>query len=467
MGDNFQENPFAIFRGMFNVDGEARHKLSRIKRFLERWSGDDNFQKGILDGSTSLLEAQKICGCEIDLHSLLPVFHPSYTKFRREASESDWPLTALWDSHLTSGFRARSGLAIHGSSQGVTPMFDIWRRRNMNRASLQLGLSASGITHPPVAFELSSGCSVGCWFCGVSAEKFKGHASLENGGRQQWREILESFKAYLGDGLQCSFCYWATDPLDNPEYLGFLDIFEEVTGVLPQTTTAIPLRNVELTRNVLKRWEKERSVPNRFSVITKRALLEIHETFTPDELFGVELVIQINSIGGTTKFTSGRNFQRISVKKEKSEEGTISCVSGYLVNLVEKSIRVISPTLPSPTYPNGYITFASDNFDDASDVRDVIARLNELVMRPSLVGNSPLAITRGGECDFGRAPEVVKFRDVEVENENLLVLGGMLAKGNLSPNEIVQSAIGSGMPPMKAVMAMEQMWHEGILSQVS
>jgi radical SAM family RiPP maturation amino acid epimerase len=453
-----------MWKEAFDLDKDTLRQLSHSKRFLERWIADESFKNGLLSGELSLTDAQALCGCEIDVETLQPVFHPDFYAFRPEASEAGWPLTHLWDQHLGRLLRIRDAIPAHGSSSGLTPEFDVWRNRNMNRASLQLDVAAGGITHPPVAFELSSGCSVGCWFCGISAEKFRGHASLADGGDVEWQKTVEAVQSIVGKGIQCGFCYWATDPLDNPEYLGFLEIYERVTGCIPQTTTAIALRNVELTRSVLRLWNHRKSTPNRFSVMTKRQLLEIHETFTPEELFGCEIVLQTGSAGAVTKFAAGRNFEKLS-NKEAALAGSIACVTGFLINIVEKTIKLISPTMPSKEWPNGYIVFASETYRNAEHLKEVLDGMIGTSVRAHMAGSRPVRIADGGIYDRKRDAEAIMFRRIEISNEFIRFAGDHLVDGRSTPLSITGSCIKQGIEPLVAIAALEKMWQEGVLAQ--
>lgn len=450
------------FNRVFDVEPETIRKLSHSKRFLERWTADEAFRNSVLDGTLTLQGAQELCGCLIDVQSLLPVFHPDYMVHRANATMADWPLTFLWNQHIKESLEVRDVIIALAGSGGVTPRFDQWRWRNINRAAVQLDISAIGITHPPVAFELSSGCSVGCWFCGISAEEFKGHATLNDGGDVEWRKTLESVKGILGEGAECGFCYWATDPLDNPEYVEFLEIFEDVIGVIPQTTTAIPLRNVELTKRVLKEWQKRKTTPNRFSVMTIRQLLEIHAKFTPEELYGVEIVLQTGKEMAIKKFSAGRNFIKPS-KKEISEEGTIACVTGFLINIVEKTVKLISPTMPSTKWPNGYIIYDSRAYKDSDDLKVVLNDIVEKNMAVNMAGDKPLKISDGGEFDPMRNSKGIMYRRIEFVNDFVEVVGEKLSRGNHSPIDIASHCMEHGMPLLQTVADLEKLWQEGII----
>lgn len=460
-------DPIDQFQEIYNRPADVLYEVAHIKRFLERYSGDDMFREAVLTGALPLTTAGEVCGCRLDVTSLRPVFDPAYCHNRAGATLDTWRLTAIWDEHLRRSSIARGALLVNGGSGGLNPRFDAWRARNVNRAALQLGVASSGITHPPVSFELSSGCSVGCWFCGISAKEFRGHATLRDGGDRIWRETLEAVQSIIGPGLRCGFCYWATDPLDNPEYTGFLEIFEEVAGSLPQTTTAIPLRNTALTREVLAMGRARRSFPNRFSVITKRALLQIHEEFTPEELLRVELVIQIMSEGGVPKFRAGRTFTEEKSKKisekGKSLDGTIACVSGFLINIHEMTVRLISPVMPSSENPNGYITFDERIYEDPAHLKAVMNQMVDIHMPESLSGDRPISITEGGALEADQP--TIRFRDFSVHNEQLTALGKLLESGDLDPLTIVRKTSGAGENPLKTIAAIETLWREGVIHQ--
>ena len=59
-----------------------------------------------------------------------------------------------------------------------------------------------------------------------------------------WRAILDHWVDLFGTAAQTGFCYWATDPADNPDYPRFIEDYHAATGNLPQTTTAAPLRDL-------------------------------------------------------------------------------------------------------------------------------------------------------------------------------------------------------------------------------
>lgn len=458
-----REDPFLLFEDAYGHDDGIKRELAHSKRFLERFTGDEAFAEAVRSDTLSLADAARECGCGIDVSTLRPVFDERVATERRTATLDTWRLTYLWDRHMQVKLKARNALLIAADSHGQTPAFDAWRARNINRASLQLGLSASGITHPPVTFELSDGCSVGCWFCGISAEKFKGHAEFGDGS--EWRAIVRSVRSILGKGMRCGFCYWATDPLDNPEYVKYMTVFHEEVGTLPQTTSAIPLRNPELTRAVLRKRQECGGVVDRFSIMTTRKLIEVHQTFTPEELMAVELVLQMNNVKSTAKFKSGRTFRegkgKDVVAKYNATDGTIACVTGFLINIVKKTVKLISPTMPSEKWPDGYVIYDERTFTTGEDLLAVLHAIIDANMKMSLNPVTPLRLIEGGVFE---KPDTLAVNSMVLKNDDFRLFEKQLCTGTRSALDILREATSKGIPPTQTVTALDRFWREGIIN---
>lgn len=460
---------------VFKQDEAVLRELAHIKRFLERYTGDHQFRTQILSGLLPLSHAAKECGCELNVDSLRPVFHPSFAQFRKDASLSEWPLTFKWDAHMRAKHKLMHSLRRAGNTKGFSPEFDFWRQRNIERCQFELGPSGKGIVHPAIAFELSSGCSVGCWFCGISAQKFGGHFSLANGGRQEWRDVLMAAKSVLGDSMMSGFCYWATDPLDNPDYLGFLEEYDEIIGLVPQTTTAIPLRNIELTRSVLQMWEQKRGIINRFSVLSTNVLRRIHETFSPEELLGVEMVLQNKKASGMVKFSAGRASAKkaagpeiiasteLDAKRDEESfaDGTIACVTGYLVNIVEKTVRLVSPTMPSKAWPDGFIVYASGRYESPAELASVMKNMVKTHMQLSLKSDLPIRLSEGVQYSTEGETPAICSRWLKLENKDINAIEALARSEVTTPLEIVQRTSN----PVKTVALIEQLWKSGLIEQ--
>ena len=106
-----------------------------------------------------------------------------------------------------------------------------------------------------------------------------------------WAMDADSHAAYLagparahaivGDAAGRGLCYYATEPLDNPDYECFLVDFHAEFGRVPQTTTAAATRDIERTRRLL-RWGQQT-----FERVLRRMIERyMHETIGLADVFG-------------------------------------------------------------------------------------------------------------------------------------------------------------------------------------
>jgi radical SAM family RiPP maturation amino acid epimerase len=363
----------AFFRGL---NPTQCHDLARSKRFIESWLGFPDLRDAIVatarEGGTfgAIREAH---GLECDVAEMVPWLGIAGLPAVPPTLPAN---VALWLDYRRVMEGLRPSIRHAGDTNGVNPEFDRWRKRNMHRCDGELGTAAAtAITHPVISFELSDGCSVGCWFCGVSAERFRGNWSYAE-NQTEWRGIIAETTAFFGPAAATAFCYWATDPSDNPDYPDFIADLAAETGVLPQTTTAVPLRNTAQTRRVLAMAAEGDALPNRFSVLTRKQLKEIFQTFTPDELLHVELVLQMPN-AGAPKAVSGRARSKAGLHSDltASMHATIACVTGFLVNLPKREIRLVTPVPSSESVPDGFRVLGTAGYQDAGSFGEALRHL--------------------------------------------------------------------------------------------
>jgi radical SAM family RiPP maturation amino acid epimerase len=326
---------------------------------------------------------------------------------------------------------------IKTESASDNPVFREWRKRQMARCLLELGESQTNhITYVPGAFELAQGCSVNCWFCALDAPPLTGlyrytpeHAAL-------WSEIQTAMKDTLGKGARWSSLYWATEPLDNPDMEAFCEDFHRIHGMYPQTTTAVPLRDVERTKALLKNSFSKGCLVNRFSVHSGEQLVAIHENFTAEELANTELLLE-NPENPIAMVRAGRLYNLDerdpelakrenkrtldALKKENpaiaehlekavinvcylSEEkvegirvnipNSIACICGFLIRMIPGTVELIAPCAADDDWPMGYMVFDRRYFSDARDFR---IALDELIR-----DNMPEHVTAEDDVAFSK-----------------------------------------------------------------
>ncbi len=456
---------------------EELKTLAQIKRFLEWLTGDPDFRAALAANVDDPNKVAAEYGIDIDLNLILPTYHRGYFKYRRTPEVVNYPLTKMWDDYMADFKEHRNYLRDHGEAGARNPRFSAWRKRQIARADSELGGSGPSISHPIAAFELARGCSVGCWFCGISADRFAGYQPYDAETEVLWRGVIGVMADRFGTAAQSGFCYWATDPSDNPDYPKYIDAFREITGYLPQTTTAAPLKRVEMTREVLELFNKHRNIVNRFSIINLKSLREVLRTFTADELFGVELVQQHKEAMQTNKARAGRALDRIDKQRAAGKDvefnpslvdhSTIACVSGFLVNLMDRSVKLVAPTRAGDRWRTGYRVYEERHFNTAEEFAAAIDGMIERYMPMSLAAEDRVAfrpdLTYDGDVEGGFSLTTNVHGFTMKGYAFAKRLGEMVARGDMTAGQISDVLVRDGHDMFSVANALQELFDYGVL----
>lgn len=378
---------------------EYVQQIGEVKRLLEKFTGDTQFREAFLKNPSEVARGHNI---QIDPEEIrllwdhdaaiahdsqvdaTPLSVQRYRAFIREKKQH----------------RAQSQTTLCASND---PRFKAWRDRQVQRGYSQLGKgNGEAIVHAPMSLELSKGCSVGCWFCGVAAPKLSDIFFYTPENARLWQETLAVLNDVVGPAAAHGFCYWASDPLDNPDYEKFLVDFHRILGRFPQTTTAQPMKNPQRTRDLLKLSADKGGFIDRFSIISLNLLKQVHEEFSAEELTFVELITQNKEAHNIGKHVAGRarDFYRKQAEKKQETQpndavsGTIACVSGFLFNMVDRSVKLISPCNASERWPLGYYVFQEGTFHDGESLQGLLMDMINNHMTTSVRHNQTVAFRR-------------------------------------------------------------------------
>ena len=256
--------------------------------------------------------------------------------------------------------------------------------------------------------------------------------------------------------------------MDNPDYEKFVAVYKEVFGRLPQITTAAFLRNKERTRKLLQDMMAEGDTIYRFSVQSLDQLHEIRETFTPEELLLVELLPQFPEAPGSNFVKAGRNA------KDEEYEGTIACLTGFVVNMAEHTIRLSTPVTASEKYPAGEAVLCRESFTDAADLR---TKMEEMIRTHMKLLISPEEkIQLYPYFDYTDSPQCVKIISkacYTIQYDNPEEISGireilpLLKQGNLTKRELVACLQKDeekwGVKPEFLFYLLNYLWKQGLL----
>lgn len=331
------------------------------------------------------------------------------------------------------------------------------------------------ITHPIFSFELSKGCSVGCWFCALGANSFKGHFERNPANVSVWKDILGVAVDLFGPAVQTSFCYWATEPFDNPNYLDFLQDYKDIVGVLPQTTSAVPTRDMVWTRRLIGMVKSGDALPSRFSIVSARALKEVHRQFSPEELLRFELLMQLKE-SAYGKARAGKTFAKVN-SPEKKDGGlqvgpapsSIACVSGYLVNMMDRTIKLVTPCQATEKWPLGFRVHDQGTFENTQGFGDFITASISKHMPSSLPIDKPVAF---GDWLYYEKLENGFTLSTDCAAQSLKgdgfvsQLGDLIAEGIHTPLEIIDMLVEQGADIFGVRANLNELYEKGFLEDM-
>lgn len=455
-------------------------EIGHAKRFLERMTSDPKFRELLAQDPQAAADKYEI---PVNAEELRPLWDEAEATSGKALTE--YSLTVQrYRAWCKEKFAYRD--IVRTESIPSDPRYKQWRARQVRRCASELGpAKAHGLIHAPCCFELNKGCSVGCWFCGVAAPKLGDILEYTPENKAFWRGCLEVVKSVIGPAARRGFCYWATDPLDNPNYEDFCVDFADVLGKFPQTTTAIPHRDPERTRRLIALSKKHGCELNRFSVLTLGIFEKIFKAFTPEELVYVELIPQ-NKESTDRYAVAGRALEKIKKKptlregygisipedssfEEQSYNSTIACVSGFLFNMVERSVKLISPTNADEKWPLGYRIYEEGRFDSPESLRELMEGMISRHMRSTLRSSDPLKYRR--KLQFEATEEGFKVRSpflVQTFNnrayEPMSELGQEIWNGEWTAGELALAMEKRHSVPLTSTFAvLNRMFSLGIL----
>jgi len=450
----------AAYDRAYNVDPETRRRLAQIKRLFDCINADEVFRAALVSSQDSAALARSR-GCEADPEDLRPLFDPDCSEKARVRAERSSSYQ-LWRTFTLAKVQFLD-ISRKATEIGAPPEFLAWRRRQIRRFESQVGRVGTANPHAVAAIELSRGCTVGCKFCGVSAKPFGGHLAYDADGATFWRNLLSDLRDVLGASSQAAFCYWATDPLDNPDYLQFIRDFRQIIGITPAMTTAIPLRNLSLTRAVLEHTAQDRTGVSRFSILSMNVFNRVIRTFTPEEMLTVELAHQAPQAGRARAF-AGRNRNPGEVP-ELDAATTIACVSGFLINALDRTVQLVSPTIASDQWPDGFIilgqrTFGSDGHIAGALYELIDEHMTSVVQSADVLRlRADLTYEQRGAGFALRNPRTIHSYPAYGQ-----FMSRLLADGG-SVGSAVATATTEGLEPAEAFAVVEGLYNAGLLER--
>ena len=397
--------------------------VAEAKRFFECYDGDRDFRAAVDAGGrftdqqrrmlkdigvTFEPEAMELLWLRPDLleryHSLVV----QHVDFEDAPSDIHTLLAPYRELRLWLRWRHRfdRGTLIHKfrasfRTSPTSPEYSAWRLRRVAAVRNELGWFGWTLDHPCHAVEMAVGCSVGCGFCAFDAGKLQTVFDLS---RLENRELVGAVatgmarvlgKWPVGHGM----LYWSTEPHDNPHYVKLLALWQELTGAMLCTATA--RAGVDWVRELIDYYSTGPVPWPRISVLSRGIMRRLHAAFSPLELRDTQMLMQQKDAeerrgkvpGGREKMLRRLvgaddlrdvDFENLPEGFEPPQ-GSIACISGTLVNMVNRTVKLISPCYTTMQYRYGYRVFDEATFDDGPEgfetaLKRIVGR--SMVVRP-------------------------------------------------------------------------------------
>ena len=395
--------------------------VTEVKRFLECYGGDRDFRKAV-DGGGSFTDEQRRMLKDIgvtfepeamaplwkqpDLLDRVPSLVASHVTFEDAPPDiheflAPYPELRLW---LAWRHRLDRAAMIHkllaSSRATLSPEYTAWRGRRVASVRNELGLFGWTLDHPCHAVEMAVGCSVGCGFCAFDAGRLQTLFDLSRPeNRELVRGVVTGMLNVLGWPATHGMLYWATEPHDNPHYVKLLEFWHQLTGAMLCTATA--RAGEDWVRDLIGFYSTGPAQWPRISVLSRGIMRRLHKAFTPLEMRDTTLLMQQKdgeALRGKVPGGRERMLRQLieadDLRKVDFEnlpegfeppQGSIACISGFLVNMVNRTVKLISPCYTTMEYRHGYRVFDETTFDDGPEGFEVALKhmiRRSMVLRP-------------------------------------------------------------------------------------
>ncbi len=376
--------------------------VAHTKRFLECLSGDPQFREELQRRPGKCRAIASSRGIHIDPMDVVCYWRDGFTVAIEDEELRATSVGRLW-SDYSEHMRA-TVLSWNNEIQSTVgdTRFQGWIFRQRERYK---GKFLDSDNHPfsIAAFELSKGCSLNCWFCALGAGKLEGIFSYTPENVDLWRGILRECTDLFGAATRSAVCYTGTEPFDNPDYTSFLDDFHDIVGVIPRTTTALALRDLGKTRELLLRTLPNcpvPAIPCRFSTLSVGELRKIHDAFSAEEMLLVSLRQQQK--GSLESKVSSGKYRSLNRSNETHDDEkdigmnpqSICCLTGFLVNMVDRTMKLISQCEASDHWPLGYRIHFECAFTTAEEFGAAVRKAIEECMPAGLRLNQVVSFRR-------------------------------------------------------------------------
>ena len=481
--------------------------ICEVKRFVECYHGDRVFRAAAEAGGAFTDEQRRTLretGVSFALEAMAPMWlhkeivdqvHILVAQYNSldeappevQAALAPYPEMRLW---LEWRHRVDKSSMIHkilsSSMENDSPEYTAWRRRRVGAVRNELGAFGWALDNPSFAVEMGVGCSVGCGFCAFDAGKLETVFDLSRPrNRELVADVAVGMMKTFGWPAAHGMLYWSTEPHDNPHYVRLLEFWQQLTGAALCTATA--RADEEWVGKLIGYYSKVPVQWPRISVLSRKIMYRLHRTFTPLQMRDTTLLMQQkDSEDLRAKVPGGRermlkqlvdaddmrdvDFENLPEGFEPPQ-GSIACISGPLVNMVNRTIKLISPCYTTMEYRYGYRVLDETTFGRDGDFENALRRI---VARSMVVKPYPEMPVRWRD-DLKAVPHPDGFtllsptvrRDF-YRGEIHSLTAELVGRGDLTYEQVYQAmSENERVGPISALAVIDSLFNKGFLCEMA
>ena len=400
---------------------DDQQTIAEVKRFLECYQGDRRFHEAVKAGGQLTDEQRRMLkdiGVTFEPEAMEPLWEQPelienitsmvahHDRFEDAPPDIHAALAPYPELRVWFRWRHRHDrqILIHkfllSFRPTLSPEYTAWRARRVAATRNELGSFGWSLDHPCHAVEMAVGCSVGCGFCAFDAGKLQTVFDLSRPeNRALVSGVATGMLKVLGWPVSHGMLYWSTEPHDNPHYVKLLELWRSLTGG-SMLCTATARAGESWVRDLIEFYTKGPVPWPRISVLSRGMMRRLHRAFTPMEMRDTTLLMQQKDAEVLrAKVPGGRErmlkqlVEADDLRKVDFEnlpegfeppQGSIACISGFLVNMVNRTVKLISPCYTTMEYRYGYRVFDETTFDGPEDFEVALKRVikRSMVTRP-------------------------------------------------------------------------------------
>ena len=487
---------------------EQIQTISEVKRFNECFHGDRKFRAAVEAGgrfSDEQRQTLKDIGVSFEPEAMAPMWlhreivdnlHVLVTTYKSldkapaevQAALAPYPEMRLW---LEWCYRINQASMIQkllvSCKKTISPEYTAWRGRRVAATRNELGPFGWALDHPSFAVEMAVGCSVGCGFCAFDAGKLETVFDLSQPhNRERVRDVALGMSNVLGWPVTHGMLYWSTEPHDNPHYVRLLEYWQELTGAILCTATA--RSDEKWVGDLIGYYSKGPVQWPRISVLSRKIMYNLHKTFTPMEMRDTTLLMQQKDgeeLRGKVPGGRDRMLKQLigaddlrDVDFENLPEGfeppqgSIACISGLLVNMVNRTLKLISPCYTTMEFRYGYRVFDETTFEPREGGFETALRR---VVDRSMVTRPYPEMPMRWRDDFKFVPRPDGFtllspttrRDFR-RGEIHLLTADLINRGDMSYEQVIDAmSDNENVGPMAALAMINSLFSKGYLCELA